>query len=143
MREGIEAIPRGVGLAIENVPFASFPDAASLGAFVRSFGTPVVAACYDAANAHYVREDPAEGIRDLADLIRIIHVSDTPQDVWKHDPVGTGTVPFAAVAEAIAEIGFEGPTMLEVLDKDPEAAITRSHDLLAQAGFPARIGGRA
>lgn len=148
MREGIEAIlpraeKRGVGLAIENVPFASFPDAASLGAFVRGFGSPAVAACYDAANAHYIHEDPAEGIRQLADQIRIIHLSDTPQDVWKHDPVGTGTVPFAAVAAAIAEIGFEGPTMLEIVDGDPEAAITRSHDLLAEAGFPARIGGKA
>ena len=43
MRESLDALiphaeDRGVGLALENVPFASFPDAKSLGAFVRSVG---------------------------------------------------------------------------------------------------------
>ncbi len=60
------ATTRGVGLAIENVPFASFPDAASLGAFVRDFNSPTVGVCYDAANAHFIGESPAEGIAALA-----------------------------------------------------------------------------
>jgi sugar phosphate isomerase/epimerase len=131
---------RGVRLAIENVPMASFPDAASLGAFVRSFGSSDVAICYDAANAHFIGESPAEGIRQLADQLRIVHVSDTTRTVWRHDPVGTGTVPFAEVAKALGEIGFIGPTMMEIIADDPEAALIRSHDILASAGFPSRSG---
>lgn len=145
MRESIEhllphARTRGVRLAIENVPMASFPDAASLGAFVRSFASADVAVCYDVANAHFIGESPAEGIRQLADQIRIVHVSDTPRTVWRHDSVGTGTVPFAEVAKALGEIGFSGPTMMEIIADDPEAALVRSHDLLASVGFPARSG---
>jgi sugar phosphate isomerase/epimerase len=145
MRESIEhllphAQARGVRLAIENVPMASFPDAASLGTFVRSFGSADVAVCYDAANAHFIGESPAEGIRQLADQLRIVHLSDTTRTVWRHDPVGTGTVPFAEVAKALGEIGFTGPTMMEILADDPEAALTRSHDILASVGFPSRSG---
>lgn len=144
MRESIEALlpradARGVGLAIENVPMASFPDAASLGAFVRGFGSPRIAVCYDAANAHFIGESPADGIQHLADQIRIIHLSDTGRSVWRHDPVGTGTVPFAEVAAALAGIGFDGPCMLEILDPDPDAEILRSHAALAEAGFGPRM----
>lgn len=148
MRESIERLlpharTRGVKLAIENVPIASFPDAAALGAFVRSFGTPDIAVCYDAANAHFIGESPADGIRKLVDLLRIVHVSDTTRTVWRHDPVGTGTVPFAEVAEALEGIGFGGPTMMEILADDPEAALTHSHDILASVGFPSRSGSLA
>jgi len=148
MRESIERLlpharSRGVRLAIENVPMASFPDAASLGAFVRSFGSPDLGVCYDAANAHFIGESPADGARQLADQIRIAHVSDTPQTRWRHDPVGTGTVPFGEFARALNEIGFKGPTMMEILSDEPEAALLRSHDILASVGFPARPGATA
>jgi sugar phosphate isomerase/epimerase len=145
MRESIERLlpharARGLKLAIENVPMASFPDADSLGAFVRSFRSPDVAVCYDAANAHFIGESPSDGIRKLADLLRIVHVSDTTRTVWRHDPIGTGTVPFAEVAKALQGIGFTGPTMMEILADDPDAALTRSHDILATVGFPSRSG---
>jgi sugar phosphate isomerase/epimerase len=148
MREGVEALlphaeRRGVGLAIENVPMASFPDAASLGDFVRGFRSPGVAVCYDVANAHFIGESPAEGISLLADQIRVFHLSDTPRCVWRHDRVGTGTVPFAEVAEALRSINYQGSCMLEIIDADPEAAFAESCDLLAAAGFPAHGRERA
>jgi sugar phosphate isomerase/epimerase len=140
IRESIEALlphaeARGVRLAIENVPMASFPDAASLGAFVRGFGSDSVAVCYDAANAHFIGESPADGIRQLADLLRIFHLSDTGQTVWKHDRVGSGTVPFAELAPALAAAGFAGPCILEIVDPDPETAILKSHEALGLVGF--------
>ncbi|ACL62651.1 sugar phosphate isomerase/epimerase family protein [Methylobacterium nodulans] len=142
MRESIEALlphaeARGVGLAVENIPIAAFPDAASLGDFVRSFASPKVAACYDAANAHFIGEDPVAGMHSLSDCLRILHLSDTGRTVWRHDPVGTGTVPFAEVARAVTSINFTGPCMLEIIDPEPEAAILRSHDILAALGCEA------
>lgn len=87
MRESIERLlpyaqPWGVGLAIENIPIASFPDADALGGFVRSFGSPDVGVCYDAANAHFIGESFAEGAAKLADEIVIVHLSDTPRTTW-------------------------------------------------------------
>lgn len=147
IRESIERLlphaeKRGVRLAIENVPMAAFPNAASLGAFVRGFRSGSVAVCYDAANAHFIGESPAEGIRQLADVLRIFHLSDTGRTVWKHDRVGTGTVPFAELAPALAGAGFAGPCILEIIDADPEAAILESHEALARMGFappPTRV----
>lgn len=126
---------RGVGLAIENVPFAAFPDATALEQFVREFTSPAIGVCYDAANAHFIGEDPAAGIRQLADLLRIVHLSDTGRDKWRHDPIGTGTVPFAEVAKALDAVGFEGATTLEIIDQDPDAAILISHRALEPLGF--------
>jgi L-ribulose-5-phosphate 3-epimerase len=126
---------RGVGLAIENVPFAGLPDAASLGRFVRGFDSPSVKVCYDAANAHFIGESPAEGIRQLGDLLRIVHLSDTTQTAWRHDPVGNGDVPFADVVQALDAIGYDHAVTLEILDKDTDAGILHSHRALAPLGF--------
>ncbi|WP_315780084.1 MULTISPECIES: sugar phosphate isomerase/epimerase family protein [unclassified Bradyrhizobium] len=125
---------RGVGLAIENVPFAGFPDAASLGAFVRSFDSPHVGVCYDAANAHFIGEDPAEGLYQLGDLVRVAHLSDTTRDIWRHDRVGLGDVPCEKFLRALDEIGFEGPCTLEIIGGDAEGAILESHRALAPFG---------
>jgi sugar phosphate isomerase/epimerase len=132
---------RGVSLAVENVPFAAFPDVNALEKFARSFTSPAIGVCYDAANAHFIGEDPAAGVRQLADLLRIVHFSDTDRDKWRHDPVGTGSVPFAAVTTALDEVGFGGPVTLEILDHDPDAAILRSHQALEPLGFvPCKAG---
>lgn len=140
MRESLDALiphaeARGVGLALENVPFASFPDAPSLGAFVRSVGSPVLSVCYDAANAHFIGESPGEGLRRLRDLVRIVHLSDTRRGAWRHDEVGLGDVPFDEVRVALDEIDFDGACMLEIIDARPEPAILRSHRALAALGF--------
>lgn len=126
---------RGVTLAIENVPFAAFPDKDALERFVRGFTSKAIGICYDAANAHFIKEDPAAGIRQLADLLRVVHLSDTDQVNWRHDPVGRGTVPFAAVAQAMNDIDFKGACTLEIIGPDPDAAILSSHRALEPLGF--------
>ena len=143
LREGVDVLlpyaeAKGVRLAVENIPMAAFPDSASLGAFARGYGSATLGVCYDAANAHFIGESPAEGIRQLADVLRIVHLSDTYRHSWRHDPVGQGDVPFASLPAALADAGFEGPCFLEIIDPDPEAAIIRSHDALAAAGFAPR-----
>lgn len=139
--ESIEALlphaeARAVGLAIENVPFAAFPDAASLGSFVRSFKSSSIGACYDAANAHFIGEAPAEGVSQLADLLKVAHLSDTTRNVWRHDRLGLGDVPVAEFVRALDDVGFEGPCTLEIIDPDPDAAILASHRAMAGLGFP-------
>lgn len=131
---------RGVRLAIENVPMAAFPDAGTLGTFVRSIGSRDVGVCYDLANAHFYGEDPAAGLRELADLIQVVHVSDTTRTVWRHDPIGMGDVPYAGIPAVLEQIGYDRAIMLEIIDPDPEGAIISSHDLLVQAGYPERTG---
>jgi L-ribulose-5-phosphate 3-epimerase len=147
--EGVAALlpraeDRGRTLAIENVPFAAFPDAHALERFVRGFTSTAVGVCYDAANAHFIKEDPAAGIRQLADLLHIVHLSDTGQVHWRHDPIGTGTVPFAAVAQAMDAVDFNGACTLEIIGPDPDTAILNSHRALEPLGFvPCKAGAGA
>lgn len=140
MTASIEALlplaeARGVGLAIENVPFAAFPDATSLEAFVRGFASPKVGVCWDAANAHFIGEDLVAETARLADLLRVVHLSDTTRRVWRHDRLGLGDVPVADFVGAIAAAGFDGPSTLEIIDPDPEAAIADSVRVLRSLGF--------
>jgi sugar phosphate isomerase/epimerase len=129
----------GVGLAIENVPFASFPDAKSLGEFVRGFSSAAIGACYDAANAHFIGESPAEGIALLADQLRVFHLSDTTRNVWRHDRVGLGSVPFGEIGRALDAAGYRGACTMEIIDADPDRAIRDSHRALASLGIAAAL----
>ena len=140
MRESLEALlpmaeSCGVGLALENVPFASFPDADSLGSFVRGMRCAALSVCYDVANAQFIGESPAWGLVHLRDLVSVVHFSDTGRARWRHDEIGAGDVPFSDVRTALEAIDFGGPCMLEIIDPDPEPAILRSHRVLAGLGF--------
>jgi sugar phosphate isomerase/epimerase len=142
MRESLDALlahagRRGVTLALENVPFASFPDAATLGSFVRGYGSDSLAVCYDVANAHFIGESPVEGLRALRELVRLVHLSDTTREAWRHDEVGLGDVPFSEVHGVLDEINFDGACMLEIISTEPERAIERSHRALSAFGFAA------
>lgn len=131
IRETIERLlpvaeARGVGLAIENVPFAAFPRSPDLAAFVRGFASTSIGVCWDAANAHFVGEDMAAGLAEVADLVRVAHLSDTTRATWRHDRLGCGDVPVADFVAALDRIGFAGPCTLEIIDPDPETAIAES-----------------
>jgi L-ribulose-5-phosphate 3-epimerase len=145
MRESLDALVphaerRGVTLALENVPFASFPDAHTLGAFVRDYASRSLAVCYDVANAHFIGESPAEGLHALRELVRLVHLSDTTRSAWRHDEAGLGDVPFSEVHAALDDIHFDGACMLEIISNEPARAIQRSHLALSAVGFapPAR-----
>lgn len=126
---------RGVGLAIENVPFAAFPRSLELAAFAASFASPSVGVCWDAANAHFVGEGMGEGLSAVADLLRVVHLSDTTRRTWRHDRLGLGDVPVADFVAALDATGFDGPCTLEIIDPEPNAAIAASLAVLAPFGI--------
>ncbi|OLL28311.1 xylose isomerase [Burkholderia sp. SRS-W-2-2016] len=140
MRESLDPLvahaeKRGVTLALKNVPFASFPDADSLGAFVRGYGSRALTVCYDAANAHFIGEAPAAGLRALGELVSLVHLSDTTRSAWRHDEIGLGDLRFDDLRAALDDIHFEGTCMLEIIAAEPQPAILRSHRALAALGF--------
>lgn len=125
----------GVRLALENLPIASFPKAGDLLAFLDRVGSRELGVCYDAANAHFIGEDPVEGLRLLADRLSIVHFSDTRRDAWRHDPVGEGEIGFERINDALDEIEYRGPLVLEIVcqDRDPVAVVQQSHARLIGA----------
>jgi sugar phosphate isomerase/epimerase len=111
---------RGVVLTVENVPIGPVRTAADVDAMVKRLASPNARACYDSANAHFIGEDLAAGVRLLAPVLDLVHLCDTPRDAWKHDAVGDGSVDFAAMLAAVREVGFLRKPLLELCVADAE-----------------------
>ena len=125
----------GIRLLLENIPMGVYPRADQLIAFTEHLGSPLVGICYDIANAHFIGEDPAEGLRAVQSRLEIVHLSDTGRDVWRHDPVGRGSCNFTAFGSALREIGYAKTSMLEIVTDPPVELIVESHRRLAEWGW--------
>ena len=114
---------QGVKLLIENHPQGLLAQAAAIAAFLAEEGYDDVGVIYDVANALAAGEAPAEGLAKLASRIAIVHLSDTPRAGWRHDPIGSGEVDFAGVAQSLRQAQFSGPVVLEIIADLPAQAI--------------------
>jgi sugar phosphate isomerase/epimerase len=133
------ALRAGTRLLIENVSIAWLPLADDIAEMLDEIGDDRIGVCYDVANAVYIREDPGYGLRRLKDRLCLVHLSDTGTDVWRHDPVGKGIVDFGAVAETLVELGYDGPSVFEIISDDPDRDIRESHRLLARRGWESPV----
>jgi len=113
------------------MPFAFLPAIGQLLSALKRYGNDKVRVVYDAANAHFIGEDFADGLRQCHRELALVHLSDTGRQVYRHDPVGQGTVPFADVLRACAEIGHTMRPMLEIISPDPDKDILASARKLA------------
>lgn len=129
------AAEAGVGLLVENVPIAWLPKAADVAAMLDRLDDARVGVCYDVANAFYAGENPAAGVRRVKDRLRLVHLSDTGRRRWRHDPVGQGSVDFAAFAKALKEIGYGGPSVMEIVSETPDRDLAESARRLAKLGW--------
>ncbi len=140
--DGFERVLRaaersGVRLLLENIPMGVYPRADQLIAFAERVGNPLVGVCYDIANAHFIGEDTAEGLRQVQARLGIVHLSDTGRQAWRHDPVGQGSCDFAAFGATLREIGYARTSMLEIVSEQPVAGIVGSHRKITQWGWAA------
>ena len=90
---------------------------------------------YDVANATMV-ESPLDGLELVAPYLALLHFSDTDPKVWGHDRIGTGAVDFAAVTAKVLALGYDGPTIMEIVDrKTPEESNRISLQRLKALGW--------
>ena len=87
------------------------------------------------ANAWFIKEDIAEGLRKCARRLRLVHYSDTGHGVYRHDAVGLGTVPFAIIPPVLREIGHDRLAMLEIIAPEADRAIDDSVARLIALGY--------
>ena len=121
----------GTSLWVENMPFAFIPDIEGLMQALDRYGNGDVGVVYDVANGHFIKEDLGEALRRCRKRLKLVHLSDTGQQVYRHDPVGAGDVPFAQVPPVLNEIGHKRLPMLEIIAPDAEKDILASADALA------------
>jgi L-ribulose-5-phosphate 3-epimerase len=129
------AASSGTALWIENVPTTWIPTIGGLMAALKRYGNDAVRIIYDIANAHFIAEDFVDGLQQCRSRLELVHLSDTGQKIFRHDPVGEGTVPFAEVPRALAAVGYKARTVLEIISRDPDRDIIASASKLAALGF--------
>lgn len=127
----------GVKLFLENIPMGVLPTAKLIMEWIAEFDSPALTVCYDVSNAQFIKEDPAEGVRTVASRLDLLHLSDTPFESWKHDPIGSGTVDHAAVAQALRDIDYKGMSSLEILLPNPDPVLVANHKVLNGMGWEA------
>ncbi len=125
----------GVRLLLENVPFGVYPGAASLMQAIDDFGEAEIGVTFDVANAHFIGENPAQGLRRVVSRLALVHLSDTTRASFRHDPIGQGDVPFNSLTDVVAELGLHDRLVLEVISRDPDVDIASSADRLLELGF--------
>jgi L-ribulose-5-phosphate 3-epimerase len=125
----------GMRLLLENIPMGVYPRADQLIAFAARFDSSLVGVCYDIANAHFIDEDTAAGLRQVRSRLGIVHLSDTGRQAWRHDPVGQGTCDFAGFGATLREIEYSKTSMLEIVSQQPVEDIVGSHRKVAQWGW--------
>jgi sugar phosphate isomerase/epimerase len=136
-RLGPVAEAAGTALWVENMPFAFLPAIGPLMEAVERYGNDQVRIVYDIPNAYFIGEDFAAGLLRCRDRLSLVHLSDTGRQIYRHDPVGEGTVPFQDVPPALAAAGYAARPMLEIVSRNPDRDIMASADRLARLGFAA------
>ena len=129
------AAASGTALWVENMPFAFLPAIGQLMGALKQYGNDAVRIVYDIANAHFIGEDFADGLKQCRARLALVHLSDTGRQIYRHDPVGLGTVPFAEVPRALAAVGYSARPMLEIVSRDPDRDIVASASKLALLDF--------
>ena len=125
----------GTALWVENMPFAFLPEIGALMEALEAYGNEAVRVVYDVANAHFIGEDFAAGLKRCRERLALVHLSDTGRQAYRHDPVGQGTVPFADVPDALTAVGYHARPMLEIISRNPDRDIMASACRLAAMGF--------
>ncbi len=129
----------GTALWVENMPFAFLPGIDGLVAALDRYGADGIGVVYDVANGHFVGEAIGDALRACRQRLRLVHLSDTDRRVYRHAPVGAGTVPFDGIADVLAEIGHRRRPVLEIISADADRDILASAVRLARLGFD-RVG---
>ena len=115
-----------VHLAIEN--HDRFP-AATFAEIIRQVGSPWVGICLDTGNSWLGGSEPIEYVKTFGRRIKHVHWKDMgPEWIPKRSTLygcgmatialGDGVIDLPAIVEALQDVGFDGPTTLEIAGAD-------------------------
>jgi L-ribulose-5-phosphate 3-epimerase len=124
-----------VELVVKNHPLSYLYRASDLRSFFDTFGWDAVSIGYDFANGHFGGEHP-EAVLALRDHLSFLYAADTSSDEFQHAQVGTGLVPYESIAALLRRADICLPTILEIVDDDPQLAIDASVEHLDGVRWP-------
>jgi L-ribulose-5-phosphate 3-epimerase len=119
-------------ILLETHPLTPIASADTVEAFIKRLNSPRLRIAYDVANAEFIGENQPAALKRVSHSLGQVHLSDGTRTSWRHDPIGSGTVDFAAVMKTLDEIDFEGVTLLEIIAADAATQIPASMKALRQ-----------
>jgi len=125
----------GTALWVENMPFAFLPGIDSLVNALDRYGNDDIGIVYDVANAHFIGEDIGGGLAKCGQRLKLVHLSDTGRQHYRHDPVGYGTVPFRDIPAMLRAVDYRECPMLEIISRNADSDILDSVGKLVAVGF--------
>lgn len=125
----------GIKVGLETLPFEMLGTGRKVADLVERIGHSNLGICYDCTNT-FAFEDPAQGVRDVAEHLILAHVSDCWRDRWAHTTVGVGEIDFAAFAQALSDINYTGDVVFELMDgQDPSPRLKGDIERLVAHGY--------
>jgi sugar phosphate isomerase/epimerase len=131
--EELSTLARAHGTAIwvENMPFSFLPETHAVIDVLDQFGDSTIGVVFDFANAHFIGEDLRDGLACMRLRLRLVHASDTGRRLYEHAVLGSGTMPIEPIPALLAEAGYKGPLMLEIVSPNPDEDLVESRRRLA------------
>ena len=105
-------------------------------------GLPALAAYYDVGNATALGHDVAADVRALGPALCGVHIKDRRR-AGPSVPLGRGEADFSVFFEALSDVGYTGPLILETPVGDDPLVMARSHQAFVQDHLRACHGARA
>ncbi|KYK47752.1 hypothetical protein A1D31_29565 [Bradyrhizobium liaoningense] len=130
----------GIPIILENHPQGLLASASDIVRFLDAEGYGDMPVIYDVANALAIGEDPVEGLNSLWPRLGIVHLSDSPKGQWRHDPIGTGDIDFAAITALLKQRSYGGKIVLEILSDRPLADLETGTARLKEQGLAFTLG---
>jgi sugar phosphate isomerase/epimerase len=112
------AEPAGVILAIEPEPLLVIGSSQDGLAMIEAVGSPALKVNLDVGHAAITDSNLAHAVRLLGDQIVHLHLEDIAGRVHRHLPFGAGDIHFGAIRQALAEIGYSGPYVVDLFGQD-------------------------
>jgi L-ribulose-5-phosphate 3-epimerase len=122
-------------LWVENIPFAMLPGLDEIVTVLDRYGRDDIGIVYDVANGYFINEDIGAALERCGTRLKLVHLSDTNQQLYRHDPIGRGSVPFADVPAMLAAVGYARRPVLEIISPEPDRDIVEGAGKLAAMGF--------
>ena len=129
------AAKAGTALWVVNIPFAMLPKLEEIVSVLDRYVRDDIGIVYDVANGHFVGENIGEALKQCGARLKLVHLSDTNRQLYRHDPIGRGTVPFSEVPAMLAAVDHTKRPVLEIISDDANRDILDGANKLAGLGF--------
>ena len=123
---------------------------------VRDIPYEVAGLCLDTGHLYYSHMDPVEYLKKYADKLDYVHFKDVNETVYRQVlgerirffdgcgkgamcPIGTGSLDYPAIKQALADIGYSGYITIEQ-ERDPRNSDTSLRDVKASVDYLKSVG---